>query len=57
MPCGAVGDQRIPSFRAPALGDPIALDDQMTRSVFAQMFAHRQAGLTATDDERLHFFD
>src|SRR5208283_88267 len=56
MPSGTVGDKRIPPFRAPALNNPMALDDEMRRAAFAQVLAHRQAGLTAADDERLHFY-
>ena len=29
MPGRAVGDQRVPSFRAPALGNPVPLDNEM----------------------------
>jgi hypothetical protein len=35
----------------------VALDDQMRHAALPQVRAHRQAGLTATDDERFHFHD
>ena len=53
-PGGTIGDKRVPSFRAPALGNSVALDDEMRLSAFAQVLAHRQACLTAAHNERLH---
>ena len=57
MPGRTVGDERVPSFRAPALGNPMPFDDEMRHAAFAQVLAHRQPGLTAAYDERLDLFN
>ena len=56
MPSRTVGDKGVPSFRAPALGDPMPFDDKMRHAAFAQVLAHRQPGLTAAYDKRLDFY-
>src|SRR6266446_3060836 len=56
MPSRTVGDKRVPSFRAPALGNPMSFDDEMRHSAFAQVLAHRQPGLAATYDKSLDLF-
>ena len=53
VPCGTIGNQRIPPCRAPALGDTIAFEDEMRHAELAQMLAHRDAGLTGADHERI----
>jgi hypothetical protein len=57
VPGRPVGNERIPPFRAPALRDPMALDDEMRRTALPQVRAHCEPGLTATDDERIDFHD
>lgn len=55
MPSRAVGDERIPSLRAPALRDPVSLQDDMRHAAFAQVFAHRETGLTVAYNQRVRF--
>ena len=52
VPGGAVGDQRIPSLRAPALRDAAPLDHKMGQAARPQVTAHRHARLTAADNQR-----
>jgi hypothetical protein len=51
-----VGMQGVPSFRTPALSNPMPFHDQMRQS-FAQLLAHRQSGLTAANYERFDVLD
>jgi hypothetical protein len=44
--------QAVPSFRTPALGNPMPFHDQMRQPAFAQLLAHRQSGLTTANYER-----
>ena len=53
VPRGSIGNQRIPASRAPPLGDARALQHDMRHADVAQMFAHRHAGLTGADHERV----
>ena len=53
VPGGPVGDQGIPALRAPALGDPLALEHEVRHAAAAQVLAHRQPGLARADDEDL----
>jgi len=57
VPGGTVGDQRIPSRRAPAFGDTVALEDEVRHAALSEMFAYRDPGLPAADHEGLDFFD
>jgi hypothetical protein len=52
VPSRPVGMQAVPSFRTPALSNPMPLHDQMRQSAFAQLLAHRQSGLAAANYER-----
>jgi hypothetical protein len=49
--------QAVPAFRAPALSDTPPLEHEVWTSTLAQPVAHRQARLTATDDEGLDLLD
>jgi hypothetical protein len=49
--------QAVPSFRTPALSNPMPFHDQMRQSAFAQLLAHRQSGLTAANYERFDVLD
>jgi hypothetical protein len=51
VPGGSVGDQGIPSLRAPPFGDPMALHDEVRHAVAVQVLAHRHPGLARADDE------
>src|SRR5258708_30341114 len=53
VPGGAIGNQRIPASRAPALGDTSAFQHEMRHAKLAQMFAHGDAGLTGADYGRV----
>ncbi|CDX15699.1 hypothetical protein MPL3356_20008 [Mesorhizobium plurifarium] len=57
MPRRTVGHQRVPSLRAPALGDPAALEHEMRHPAFAQMLAHGHPGLAAADNERVYLLN
>ncbi|MNT38137.1 hypothetical protein D3C72_1743200 [compost metagenome] len=57
MPGRTVGHQRVPAFAAPALGDPLALDDEVRNAVVRQVFARREPRLAATDDQRIDFLN
>jgi hypothetical protein len=57
MPGRAIGDQGIPPLRAPALGDPAALEDEMRHPAFAQMLAHGHPGLATADNERVYLLN
>ena len=54
MPCRAVGDERIPTGRAPPFGDPVAFKDKVIDAVIAQMFAHCDARLPSANDNRIN---
>ena len=51
VPSRAVGVQRIPALRAPAFRDAVAFQDQVRLAALAELRAHHQAGLAATDDQ------
>ena len=51
MPGRTVGDQRVPTPGAPRLGDSMFFKDQMRHAMAGEMFAHRDAGLPAADDQ------
>jgi hypothetical protein len=53
MPRRSVRHQGIPPARAPTLGDPVALHNQVWDALQAEMFAHRDTGLAGADDENL----
>ena len=53
MPGGAVRHQGVPPPRPPPLGDAVALQNEVRHAEQAEMLAHRDAGLTAADDENL----
>ncbi len=57
MPGRAIGNQRVPSFGAPAFGDTPPLEDEMRHPALAQMFAHGQPRLAAAYNERVYLFD
>ena len=57
MPGRTVGDQGVPSFRAPALGDAVPLQNEVRHAAGAQVLAHGQAGLPAADHQRLYLFN
>ncbi|BAV51325.1 Uncharacterized protein MLTONO_6423 [Mesorhizobium loti] len=56
MPGRAIGNERVPSLRAPALGNPAALEDKMRHAAFAQMLRHSHSRLATADDKRVYFF-
>ena len=56
VPGGAVRDQGVPPAGAPPLGDAVSLEHEVRHAVFAQMLAHRDAGLARADDEHLYRF-
>ena len=49
VPGRAVGDQRVPALRTPALGDAAALQHDMRHAHQGQVFAHGDAGLASAD--------
>jgi hypothetical protein len=57
VPGRSISDQRVPSFRTPALSDAAAFKNEMRHLAFAQVFAHCHARLTGADDQRVYFFD
>src|SRR4029450_10324407 len=57
VPCRAVRDQRVPSFRAPAFGDPMPLDHDMRPARLAQMLPHGQPRLASAHDKRVYLFN
>ena len=57
MPGRAVGDEAVPSLRAPALGDPAALEDEVRDAPRAQVLAHGDARLASADNEHVDFFN
>jgi hypothetical protein len=46
--------QRVPTLRAPALGDARTFEHQVLAAPLTQMPAHSQTGLTCTDDDGLN---
>jgi hypothetical protein len=44
-------EQAVPSFRTPALSNPMPFHDQVRQSAFAQLLAPRPSGLTAANYE------
>src|SRR4029077_6019970 len=56
MPGGTVGDERVPSFRAPALGNPIPFANESPHTLLARVLAHGEARLPPANDERLDLF-
>ena len=56
MPGRAVGDQRVPSLGAPALGDAVPLEHEMRNARLAEMLAHGDARLSGTHHERIDHF-
>ena len=57
MPGRTIGNQRVPSFRAPAFGNSVPLQNEVRHAPFAQVLAHGQAGLAAANNERIYFFN
>ncbi len=57
VPGRPVGDQRVPAVRAPAFGDPVALEHDMRDARPAQMLAHGDAGLAGPHDDDLGLLD
>jgi hypothetical protein len=57
VPRGTVRHQRVPSFRAPALSDPVSLENEVRHAVHAQMFAHGDAGLPAAHDKCIYLLN
>ncbi|GLY69690.1 hypothetical protein Atai01_63090 [Amycolatopsis taiwanensis] len=55
MPGRSVRDEGIPPLRAPALGDPLALEHEVRYAAVAEVLAHRDAGLATADDDDLDF--
>ena len=53
VPCGTVGDQRIPSPRAPAFGYAITLEYEVVDSLCGEMLTHRDTCLARAHDEHL----
>jgi hypothetical protein len=56
MPGRAIGNQRVPSFRAPAFGNPLSLHNKVRNAAVTQVLAHGHAGLARTNNEHLDFF-
>ena len=57
VPGGTIGNEGSPSFRAPTLGDPVQLEDEMRDAAPAEMLAYGHPGLTSTNNERIYFFN
>jgi hypothetical protein len=57
MPGGTIGNQRVPSFRAPAFRNSVALQNEVRHTAVTKVFTHSQTGLAAADNERLYFFN
>jgi hypothetical protein len=57
MPGRTIGNQGIPSFRAPAFGNPVPLQNEVRHAAVAQVLAHGQTGLPTANDERVYFFN
>jgi hypothetical protein len=57
MPGGTVGDERIPPFGTPTLGDASSLEDEMRYAALTQMLAHRHPRLAAADDKGIYLFN
>ncbi len=53
VPGGAIGHQRVPPLRAPALGDAVAPEYEVRDPEPAPVFAHGHAGLAGAHDERV----
>ena len=56
MPGRTIGNQGVPSFRAPAFGNSVPLQHEVRHAAVTQVLAHGQTGLAAADNERLYFF-
>ena len=58
VPSGAVGVQRVPALGPPAFSDAVAFQDKMgPAAALAELGAHHQTGLAATDDQGFDFLD
>ncbi len=55
-PVGKLEFQAVPTFAAPAFGDPLPLQHQMRQPALLQAVAHHEAGLAAADHQRLYLF-
>ena len=56
VPGRTIRDHGVPSFRAPAFGNSVPLQNEVRHAAVAQVLAHGQAGLAAANDERFYFF-
>ena len=56
MPGRTIGNQRVPSFRAPPFGNSVPLQDEVRHAAVAQVLAHGQTGLAAANNQRLYIF-
>ena len=57
MPHRAIGDQGVPPRCAPRLSDAAFFKNQKRHTLFAKMFAQRDACLSGANDERVYLFD
>src|SRR5262245_5211039 len=55
-PVGKLETQAVPAFAAPALGNAMTLQHEMSKAALFQPVAHREPGLAATDHQRLDAF-
>ena len=56
MPGRTIGNQGVPSFRAPAFGYSLSLQHEVRHAAVAQVLTHGQTGLAAADNQRIYFF-
>ena len=57
VPGRAIGHQRIPAARAPCFGNTVFFKDEVFDAVIAEMFAHGDSGLAASDHKGVYFFN
>ena len=56
MPCGAIHHERVPAFRPPPLCNAVSFEDDMFNTVVRQVFACRDASLSAANHNRIDNF-
>ncbi len=57
MPGGTVGNETVPTFRTPALGDSAPFKNEVRHPALTQMGAHGHSGLARAHNEYFDFLN